>query len=315
MKGLLSNRYLLIVFLLISVGIAVNYFLGRQKAVTWVPPKIDALGFKGRDSLVRYGASLFKNTSYYLGPKGSLDQISNGMNCQNCHEAAGTKLFSNCLNAVAANYPRYRDRSGRVESISFRINECMERSLNGQSLDTNGIEMQAIIAYLQWLGAGVQKGVRPVGAGVPELPYLERAADPARGKIAYSVHCEKCHTQSGAGQYLPDSSGYLYPPLWGAASFNTGAGMFRISKLAAFIRYNMPFGTNRQNPVLTNEEAWDIAAHIVSQKRPEKSFLYDWKDITRKPVDYPFAPFADSFPAEQHKYGPFTPILAKKKPQ
>jgi thiosulfate dehydrogenase len=30
-------------------------------------------------------------------------------------------------------------------------------------------------------------------------------------------------------------------------------------------------------------------------------------------VDMPFPPFADGFPAEQHKYGPYDPIRAKLK--
>jgi thiosulfate dehydrogenase len=36
----------------------------------------------------------------------------------------------------------------------------------------------------------------------------------------------------------------------------------------------------------------------------------DWPKIEQKPYDHPFGPFADTFPAQQHKYGPFGPIVA-----
>ncbi len=67
----------------------------------------------------------------------------------------------------------------------------------------------------------------------------------------------------------------------------------------------MPYGVSWQNPELTNEKAWDVAAYISSKQRPQKFFLYDWPNIAKKPVDYPFGPYADSFSQAQHKYGPF----------
>jgi len=67
------------------------------------------------------------------------------------------------------------------------------------------------------------------------------------------------------------------------------------------------------NPLLTNEEAWDVAAFVNSQPRPSKNFKEDWPDISKKPVDHPFGPFADGFGEEQHKYGPFKPIVEARK--
>lgn len=63
-----------------------------------------------------------------------------------------------------------------------------------------------------------------------------------------------------------------------------------------------------KNPKLTDEEAWDVAAYISSQPRPVKFFPYDWKNVSKKPFDYPFGPYADNFSEQQHKYGPFEPI-------
>jgi thiosulfate dehydrogenase len=39
----------------------------------------------------------------------------------------------------------------------------------------------------------------------------------------------------------------------------------------------------------------------------------DYPDRTTKPVDTPYGPFADDFPMEQHRLGPFGPIEAHYK--
>ena len=200
-----------------------------------------------------------------------------------------------------------------MESIEFRINECMERSLNGQSLDSLSREMKAMKAYLKWIGQEILPAKIPEGFTTIEIPYLTRAADPVAGKRIFESKCVNCHGYHGQGLLLPDSSGYQYPPLWGEASFNVSAGLYRLSRLAAFIKYNMPFTPEPAPPQLSDEEAWDIAAYISSQPRPGKRFLYDWPKIETKPPDYPFGPYADGFSETQHKYGPFIPIIEARK--
>ena len=44
-----------------------------------------------------------------------------------------------------------------------------------------------------------------------------------------------------------------------------------------------------------------------------KIFKEDWPDISKKPIDHPFGPFTDGFSEEQHKYGPFKPIVEARK--
>src|SRR6478736_3172371 len=116
-----------------------------------IPP--DELGHQ-----IRYGRNLIAHTARYLGPRGSVSQISNGMNCQNCHLNAGTKPFGNNYGSVASLYPKFRARSGSLESIEKRVNDCIERSLNGTALDDQSDEMRAIVSYIKWLGSNVQKG-------------------------------------------------------------------------------------------------------------------------------------------------------------
>jgi thiosulfate dehydrogenase len=263
-----------------------------------------------KDSMARYGYELLENTSYYLGPKGIVAQLTNGMNCQNCHVKGGTVPWGNNYGAVVATYPQFRARSGKIETIVKRISDCMERSLNGVTMDSNSKEMKAMIAYMHWLGDDIHKGHKPKGSGIMDIPFLDRAADPQKGRIVFANKCQRCHGENGQGQKNPDGIGYVYPPLWGENSYNTAAGLYRITRIAGYVKNNMPSGeVEYTNPQLTDEEAWDVAAFVCSQPRPSKIFKEDWPDISKKPVDYPFGPYTDSFPEVQHKYGPFKPIL------
>lgn len=280
----------------------------------WEAPDTATIPFTETGNLIRYGRKLIAHTARYLGPRGSVQPISNGMNCQNCHLDAGTRPWGNNYSAVAATYPRFRERSGTVETVEKRINDCLQRSLNGRPLDSNSRELKAMAAYIQWVGSEVQAGKKPLGVGISALPYLDRPADTAAGRIVYAQYCQRCHGMDGQG--LPDSlynTGYLYPPLWGANSYNTGAGIYRLSRLAGYVKDNMPYNeAYHHRPVLTDEEAWDVAAFINAQTRPLKIFEQDWPAISTKPVDHPFGPFSDTFSAQQHKYGPFKPIQTFK---
>lgn len=295
-----------------SIADKKNKLPGKIEDV-WVAPDTATIANEVNKEAIRYGYSLISNTAYYLGPKGKVAHISNGMNCQNCHLNAGTKPFGNNLSAVAATYPKFKERSGSLESICRRVNDCFERSLNGKSLDSSSKEMQGIIAYIKWLGNKVPKGTRPTGAGITDLAYMSRAANAENGKKLYLQKCMSCHTESGAGKLSTDSIAWQYPPLWGEHSYTIGAGLYRLSRFAGYIKSNMPLGTTYDNPQLSDEEAWDISAFINSQVRPALNVSKDWPNKLLKPIDYPFGPYADTFSEAQHKYGPFEPMKRQGK--
>ncbi|MEZ4910262.1 MAG: hypothetical protein R2774_05320 [Saprospiraceae bacterium] len=94
----------------------------------WHPMQVESIQNADQKALVTYGKELIQNTSTYFGPKGSISSISNGMNCQNCHLNAGTAVFGNNYGSVASLYPKMRARSGSLETIPKRINDCFERS-------------------------------------------------------------------------------------------------------------------------------------------------------------------------------------------
>jgi len=278
----------------------------------WKAPDINALDHSAENELIRYGHDLIANTSYYLGPKGKVANLTNGMNCQNCHLDAGTRPWGNNYGGVYATYPLYRDRSGTIETVYKRVSDCIERSLNGTPPDSSSREMQALIKYIEWVGKDVPVKTKPLGAGTRELPLLDRPADPVRGKKVYIAKCQRCHGVNGEGTRNPvDGPYYIYPPLWGDHSYNTGAGLFRLSRFAGYAKANMPFDSKSDTALLV-DEAWDVAAFVNSQPRPAKPFRQDWPDISKKPIDHPFGPYTDGFSETQHKYGPFAPIKKKR---
>lgn len=285
--------------------------IGQKKDSLWNAPDLSLLEQSDSAELIRYGRSLIEKTSAYIGPEGTVGALSNGMNCQNCHLDAGTKPFGNNYSAVASTYPKFRARSGGLETMQKRVNDCIERSLNGKPLAKDSREMKAILAWFRWLGRDVPKGTSPKGSGLVSLPYLDRAASPENGKILYAQKCTICHGREGEGQRMPGGPGWFYPPLWGEHSYNIGAGLYRLSRFAGYIKANMPLGATFDQPQLTDEEAWDIAAFVNSQPRPIKDLRGDWPDISKKPIDHPFGPYTDGFSENQHKFGPFKPIQEK----
>lgn len=257
---------------------------------------------------IRYGRELVAHTARYLGPNGLVGTYTNGMNCQNCHLEAGTRGFANNYLAVAATYPKLRARSGSVEGIEKRVADCMERSLNGRAVPDSSREMRAIVAYIKWLGKDIPKDKKVRGTGLMKLAYLDRAADPVIGKAVFAAKCQSCHGPEGQGQKMADGREYLYPPLWGPDSYNDGAGLYRVSNFAKYVKAAMPYGATFDHPQLTDRQAWDVAAFVNSQPRPHLATRRDWPDISKKPIDHPFGPYADTFSEKQHKFGPYQPI-------
>ena len=285
----------------------------KDAVAYWTAPDVSSITDANQKEQVEYGKELIAHTAKYLGPNGSVLKISNGLNCQNCHLQAGTAVFGNNYGSVASLYPKFRARSGSTENIYKRVNDCFERSLNGKAIDTAGKEMQAIVAYINFLGTNVEKGKKAEGSGFKDIAFLDRAADPEKGLPIYTAKCQSCHQANGEGILNSDKTEFTFPALWGKSSFNDGAGLNRISNFTKFVKYNMPQGVTHQSTQLSDEEAWNVSAYILSQPRPHMNVPNDWPDKSKKPFDHPFGPYADSFSEKQHKFGPFKPILEEQK--
>jgi thiosulfate dehydrogenase len=218
------------------------------------------------------------------------------------------------MTGIWGQFPQYRAREGMVDILEERINGCMQRSMNGRALSLESREMKAFSSYMRWLSTGVADGAKLVGAGTLQIKEPGRAADLSRGAETYAQVCAACRGADGLGQRAQHGLGYQFPPLWGSDSYNNGAGMARLLTVAAYAMHNMPLGTTFNAPVLTDKQAYDVAGYIVTRDRPKKANLdEDFPIRLQKPIDTPYGPYVDGFPAEQHLLGPFGPIRAKVK--
>ena len=283
-------------------------------------PDIDALPDDAYGKMVRYGRQLTERTFAHIGPEVKEPKMrfaGNNLACTSCHQAGATKPFAMPWVGVHASFPQYRAREDALSTVEERVNGCMERSMAGRALPLDSREMKAFVAYVHFLSRDVPTGARVEGQGVVPLKAPNRRADLQAGKQIYAEKCASCHQADGQGLRAgpPGSAtGYTFPPLWGKDTFNNGAGMNRLLTAAAFIRANMPLGATHAQPQLSDDEAYDVAAFVLSQPRPVKRGLErDFPARWNKPVDAAFPPYVDGAPADQHKYGPFPPLQENMK--
>ena len=211
-----------------------------------------------KGAAIELGKQLMNSTHKML-PK----NVGNGLNCTNCHLGAGTVALSGPFVGLTGVFPDYRTRGADIDNLAERINDCFERSMNGKPLAYNSNEMNAMLMYINWLSTGVPVGSSVVGRGMGKV-NTSLTPDSVRGKQIYADKCAICHGATGEGTRNP-AGGYVFPPVWGMASFNIGAGMARTYTAAAFIKGNMPLG---QGNTLSEQEAVDVAEYVTHQPRP-----------------------------------------------
>lgn len=210
-------------------------------------------------SMARRGFDIIVDTQTHAKP-----YCGDRLNCTNCHFAGGNTTGGSqggiSLAGAATKYPSYDASLQRVIDLPQRINNCFTRSMNGKAVPLDSDLMLALVTYLHWISKNL-----PIYAPIPwlELKPLQqqRQGDAQQGQRVYAVYCALCHRDDGQG-------GQTIPPLWGDGSFNQSAGLNQESKLASFIYWNMPYMDT--TPVLTEEQAQDIAAYILAQPRQEE---------------------------------------------
>lgn len=288
----------------------------QENAAVFTPPDTSTIPHDQFGDMVRYGRELIVNTAYYIGPNGIVGHyLGNKMNCGNCHLDAGTRPFGFNFFSSHARYPQYRGRENQILTLSQRVNNCIERPHSGIPLPLDSKELVAMVSYIKWLGSNVPVGQHVKGDESLEIEYPDRAADPQKGAAIYAAQCSSCHGPNGQGTWRPDSVTYVYPPVWGSSAFQKGSSPSRVIKLARFIKGNMPDKkTTWKKPLLTDEEALDVAAFINDDsihERPQKKdkSIPDYPNISTKAIDYDKGPYIDTFSEIQHKYGPYKPII------
>ena len=266
-------RKALIVVMAVLVAAAAGFGAGYVLwgvPTDWYAVDVTKLGKGAENDLVRYGRELIVDTPRHIGKNAAdpaMRNAGNDLACQNCHLNAGLQPFAAPFVSTLATFPMLVD--DQVLTLTDRINGCMRRSLNGKDLPAESREMEALIAYFKFVGKGTPECVRIAGMGLKPLAPPTEPPDARRGETVYAKLCVNCHKEDGQGEPKPSPGvGYTIPPLWGEASFNAGAGMAKTAYAASYIHDNMPFGIDYQTPVLTVQQAWDVAAYMISKPHP-----------------------------------------------
>jgi thiosulfate dehydrogenase len=217
---------------------------------------------------VRLGEAIFTQT--FSHPK-SARYVGNTQTCEGCHLDAGRLAGAAPVWAAWVAYPAFRSKDQRLNTIAERIQGCFAYSMNahgsaaGQAPPAGSDAMDALEAYIYWLASGAPTGDQAMpGRGYPALEVPAKGFDPGRGAEVFKAVCALCHGEDGQGTWVRGE--LLFPPLWGPQSYAWGAGMQRIDTAAAFIKRNMPLGLAAG---LSDQDAWDVAAFINAQERPQ----------------------------------------------
>jgi thiosulfate dehydrogenase len=224
-----------------------------------------------------FGDAVRRGRALLVATRDSLPaHVGNRLRCVSCHLDEGRRESGSWV-GVFARYPQYRARSGAIETIEYRVNDCFRRSMNGTALDAASRDMADIVTYFAFLSRGTSVGPPQPGARLQH--WAGFTADTAAGGRLFATACAKCHGPDGQGT----AAG---PPTWGPASYNVGAGMTRVRTAAEFIRRNMPFD---QPGSVTDQQAFDVAAYVNAQPRPDyRDKENDWPNGDAPPdVAYP----------------------------
>jgi len=237
-----------------------------------------------------YRASALRGRALLLATRDSLPHnVGNSLRCASCHLDGGLRRDAMPWVGSFARFPQYRPRSGKVDLIEDRINDCFRRSMNGRALAPAGGDMRDIVTYFAFLSSGTPVGAETEGQGLPRLQPLK--GDPARGAGVFATSCARCHGASGQGTALAT-------PLWGPRSYNVGAGMARIKTAASFIHALMPIDRAEH---LNAQQAFDVATYINTRPRPDfAAGVRDWPH-GQKPDDADYHVLPTTTPQEKSR--------------
>ena len=232
----------------------------RAAAATFAPPPESDIPDDAFGAMIRKGRDIFMDTRQHAGA-----YVGNSLACVNCHLDAGRRADSGPLWAAWVRYPRYRAKNDEVNTFAERLQGCFQYSMDGKAPPADGEVIEALSTYSYWLATGAPTGVDLPGFGYPKQGFEpSQKPDYARGERVYRESCAICHGAEGQGQAVAGVQ--VFPPLWGARSFNWGAGMHELDNAAAFIKANMPLSLGG---TLDDQQAWDVAMFMNSHERPQ----------------------------------------------
>jgi len=242
-------------------------------------PKKYPEGELGR--IIKLGEAIMNETDTHPLTK---EYVGNKLQCKSCHlrgtdgKPGTTSAISTWIGTATA-FPAYSKREQLLQTLQDRSDNCFMRSMNGTRPPIDAEASIAMASYITWLSTGmpIKQNVKIPCSPLNEKRWvdgqqlfgeLQKKAtheNYLHGKKLYVEKCSSCHTKTGKGMGS-------FPPLWGKdkegkwLSYNAGAGLGKLDKVATWIQSNMPLG---QGNTLKDQEAADIALYVDAQPRAE----------------------------------------------
>jgi len=232
--------------------------------------------------LVKLGEDIMLHTDTHILTK---DLVGNHLQCKSCHLKGsdgkpGTDDGIGSFIGTATSFPTWSKREKSVQTLQDRTNNCFMRSMNGKRPIIDTKASMAMYAYITWLSEGLPMKMNSKAPLSPhnmkiwpksfkKFAKIQKKAthqNYINGKKLYNSKCASCHNINGSGMST------IFPPLWGKdkkdawISYNTGAGMSKLHKGAAWVQSNMPSGRGN---TLNNEDAADIMLYVNAQQRAD----------------------------------------------
>ncbi|WP_457745137.1 c-type cytochrome [Sulfurimonas sp.] len=243
-------------------------------------PKTYPAGEVGK--MVKLGEDILAHTDTNPLTK---DMVGDNLQCTSCHLKGtdgkpGTGTGIGTFIGTATSFPAYSKREKTVQSLQDRINNCFMRSMNGERPIIDTKASVAMATYITWLSTGMpmkmdtKRPCSPLNSNrwaknAKKFAKIQRKATHANyvsGQKLYEAKCSSCHGIDGAGV------AGAFPPLWGQdkngrwRAYNTGAGLSKLNKGAAWVQSNMPLG---QGYTLKDQDAADIMLYVDAQPRAD----------------------------------------------
>ncbi len=267
----------------LSLGIVSLIFWGSSALVASQTPTSAPKAYPAGEvgEMVKLGEDILSHTNTHPLTK---DLVGNKLQCTNCHLKGsdgkpGTGQGISTFIGTATAFPAYSKREKTVQTLQDRINNCFMRSMNGKRPIIDTKASVAMATYVTWLSTDMPMKMNtkmpcsPLNSdrwmgGAKKYAKIQKKATHANylnGKKLYEAKCASCHGANGAGVGT-------FPPLWGKnakgewLAYNTGAGMSKLNKGAAWVQSNMPLG---QGGTLKDQEAADIMLYVDAQPRAD----------------------------------------------
>jgi thiosulfate dehydrogenase len=232
----------------------------------FVPPSEAEMPEGPVGDAIKRGRNIFTDT-----PKYAPQYSGNSMACAQCHLDAGRRENAAPMWAAYVQYPKFRTKNMKINTLEERIAGCFNYSINaqdslaGKAPPPGDDVYKELMTYFYWLADGAPTGEDMRGGGFLKLKETKLSYDYNRGAKVYEQNCALCHGADGQGRKEPNGK-VRFPPLWGPEAYNWGAGMARVDNAAGFIKANMPLSKPYS---LSDQDAWDVAAYIDSHERPK----------------------------------------------